>query len=86
MKILSYEFGVMIEDVDRNIYIEFGSLDGCKIERVAPFWARKSPVPPFLSKVGVTPYHICYINNSTIEDVERLKKRGFKIIISLALL
>ena len=27
--------------------------------------------------------HICYINNSTIDDVERVKMRGVKIIISL---
>lgn len=83
MEALGYEFEPVIEDKDRNIYIAFGSLDGYRVELVAPM-AEGAPVDMQLSKIGPTPYHICYISNDIENDVETLKSYKFKVSIPLA--
>lgn len=83
MSALGYTFEPTIEDHDRNIYICFGDLDGYRVELVAPI-GEGSPVDTHLSKIGPTPYHICYRSSSIEEDIERLKANRFKVSIPLA--
>lgn len=81
-EMLGYVFGDTIEDYDRNILISFGEKDGYRIELVQPLDKKKeSPVDAYLSKVGPTPYHICYVSDSFEKDIEGLKEQGFRVII-----
>lgn len=83
MEVLGYRFKDTVEDTDRNIYIAFGELDGYRVELVAPMGG-KSPVDMHLSKIGPTPYHICYRSDAIEADIERLKASRFKVTIPLA--
>lgn len=83
METLGFRFEKTVEDRDRNIYISFGELDGCKVELVAPM-AKGSPVDMHLSKIGAAPYHICYRSDDIEADIERLKTNAFKVFIPLA--
>lgn len=79
---LGFIFEESIEDFDRNILISFGNKDGYRIELVQPLDKKKeSPVDAYLSKVGPTAYHICYISDAFEEDIEQLKSQGFRVII-----
>lgn len=81
-RILGFEFEECIEDFDRNILISFGTKDGYRIELVQPLNKEKeSPVDAYLSKVGPTPYHICYASDTFERDVEELKAQGFRVVI-----
>lgn len=82
MEALGYLFEETIEDKDRNIYIAFGEMDGYRIELVAPI-SSGSPVDAQLSKVGPTPYHICYKSLNIEDDIENLQKNRFKVSIPL---
>ena len=82
-EILGYIFEPTVEDLERNIYIAFGSLDGYRIELVAPI-SKESPVDLQLNKIGPTPYHICYISSDIEADIERLKKCRYKVSTPLA--
>ena len=82
---LGYIFEEIVEDFDRNILISFGCKDGYRIELVQPLDKKKeSPVDAYLSKVGPTPYHICYISNEFEREIEELKTQGFRVIIEPA--
>lgn len=82
---LGYVFEETIEDYDRNILISFGNKDGYRIELVQPLDKKKeSPVDAYLSKVGPTPYHICYVSESFEEDIEELENQGFRVLIEPA--
>ena len=83
MEILGYKFEPTVEDKDRNIFITFGELDGYRIELVAPM-GEGSPVDMYLSKIGPTPYHICYKSSDIEADIEKLKSSHFKVSIPLA--
>ena len=83
MEVIGYIFGKTIEDLDRNIYIVFGEMDGYKVELVAPI-NNGSPVDAHLSKIGATPYHICYKSKNIEADIENLQKKRFKVSIPLA--
>ena len=83
LEILGYVFEPVIEDVDRNVYLCFGELDGYRVELVAPI-SDESPVDMYLSKIGSTPYHICYKSSEIEADIERLKANRYKISIPLA--
>lgn len=79
---LGFVFEEVVEDYDRNILISFGSKDGCRIELVQPLDKKKeSPVDAYLSKIGPTPYHICYVSDAFEKDIEQLKNQGFRVII-----
>ncbi|MCH5193336.1 MAG: VOC family protein [Oscillospiraceae bacterium] len=83
MKVLGYDFGDVIEDTDRGIYISFGTKDALCIELVAPIdvKAGNSPVSNLLSKAGPTPYHICYHSDDLEADVSFLEADGFRLLI-----
>ena len=80
---LGYVFEETIEDRDRNIYIAFGEMDGYRIELVAPI-SEESPVDMHLSKIGPTPYHICYKSDNIEADIESLTANRYKVLIPLA--
>ena len=80
---LGYLFEETITDNDRNIYIAFGEMNGYRIELVAPI-SYGSPVDNYLTNVGATPYHICYVSENIDEDIKTLEKNRFKVIIPLA--
>lgn len=82
---LGFEFEPMIEDEDRNIKIVFGNNSAYRIELVCPLSKeKKSPVDAHLSKTGPTPYHICYKTDNLEEEIERLKKEGFRVVVEPA--
>ena len=83
MEILGYKFGNIIEDNDRNIYIAFGELNGYRVELVSPI-SSGSPVDMHLSKIGPTPYHICYKSDDIEKDIAQLEENKFKVTIPLA--
>ena len=83
MEVLGYIFEDTVEDKDRNIYIAFGEMDGYRVELVAPI-GPGSPVDMHLSKIGPTPYHICYKSADIGSDIERLQANRFKVAIPLA--
>lgn len=83
LETLGYVFEETIEDRDRNIFIAFGELDGYKVELVSPI-SGESPVDMHLTKIGPTPYHICYKSNDIEADIERLTANRFKVSIPLA--
>ena len=83
MEALGYAFEPTVEDKDRNIFIAFGELDGYRVELVAPM-GEGSPVDMYLSKIGPTPYHICYRSSDIEADIAELQKNRFKVSIPLA--
>lgn len=85
MQFLGYIFGSTIEDKERNIRISFGELDGYRIELVAPYERLEdNPINTYLSKIGPTPYHICYKSDNIEVDIEKLTKARFKVSIPLS--
>lgn len=85
MEILGYTFEPTIDDMDRNVRITFGHMNGYRIELVSPLdRATPSPIDSILAKNGPMPYHICYISNNLDTDMEALKKNRFKITVSPA--
>lgn len=79
---MGYEFGMVINDEDRNIKIAFGCMDGYKIELVSPLSKESpSPVDLYIQKTGNTPYHICYESDNFEQDIKKLEEQRFKVIL-----
>ena len=83
LETLGYVFEETVEDLDRNIYLTFGEMDGYRVELVAPI-SEDSPVDMHLTKIGPTPYHICYKSTNIEKDIEVLQKNRFKVTVPLA--
>ena len=68
-------------DPYQNVYGYFYEADGMPtIELLAPH-DEKSPINKILEKNGVTPYHLCYEINCTIEEaMKELKANRFMVI------
>lgn len=81
---LGFTFDELVNDNDRNIFIQFGSNDGYCIELVSPNGAGESPADYFLGKVGSTPYHICYKSDDIETDIRKLESERFKVVVPLA--
>lgn len=82
-KILGYQFEEIIDDTTRNIKICFGIKDGYRVELIQPMdRTKESPVDTYLSKIGATAYHICYVSDEFEKDIDDLKSKGFKVVIS----
>lgn len=79
---IGYSFEETITDCDRKIYIAFGKMNGYRIELVAPI-SSGSPVDNYLTNIGATPYHICYVSENIEEDIKTLEKIRFKVMIPL---
>lgn len=82
---LGFTFEPVIDDTDRNVQISFGEKDGYRIELVCPLdKTKESPVDLYLSKIGPTPYHICYRTSDFDSDSKCLKKQGFRTVVEPA--
>jgi len=68
-----------VEDLLRNVRIQFLEIEGIKIELIEPM-NDQSPINNILSKSGPTPYHICMETEKFKDVFLRLKKEGFKPI------
>lgn len=79
---IGFVFSPAVDDTDRNVRISFGEMDGVMIELVTPLDRKKqSPVDEHISKAPGTPYHICYESNNLDDEIEKLEKQGFKVVI-----
>ncbi len=79
---LGFSFEQVVDDTDRNVKITFGINDGYRIELVAPLDKNlKSPVDQYLGNASGTPYHICYESDNFDNEIESLKRQGFKVVI-----
>ena len=79
---LGFVFEKSVDDYDRNVRIAFGDNDGYRIELVAPLNKEiQSPVDLQLTRIGATPYHICYSADNLENEINNLKSQGFKEII-----
>ena len=80
---LGFSFENLYIDEKRNLKILFGNNDHERIELLeVNDIEKKSPIDLYISKIGPTPYHICYKSNSIIEDINFLKKIGFIVVLS----
>lgn len=80
---IGYLFEDTVADPDRKVQIAFGEMNGYRIELIAPD-GPASPVDPYLSKLGPTPYHICYKSKDIEADIRKLEEMRFKVSIPLA--
>ena len=79
---LGFVFESPVEDTDRNVKLAFGKNGNYCIELVSTLNKdNPSPVDLHLTKLGATPYHICYSSDSLEKDIENLKSQGFKEVI-----
>ena len=80
-QLLGFIFGEVIDDMERNVKIVFGESEGYRIELIQPLDKQKeSPVDAYLSKIGPTAYHFCYISKELGTDIDRLKKQGYRMV------
>ena len=77
---LGYEFGEEKPDEHRKVRLSMGQMGGVKVELLAPLNNEKSPVDGYLSKLGSTPYHICYEVCEIDGAVSELQDKGFTIL------
>lgn len=85
LEVLGFQFGSVVNDTDRNIQISFGKNGNYCVELVCPLAQGKdSPADIYLSKIGPTPYHVCYQSENLENDIETLKRQGFKLIVNPA--
>ena len=77
-KALGYEETYGSYDIGQNVYGYFYKKEGMPtIELLAPY-DDKSPVNKFISKNGVSPYHICYEVFCKLEDaIAEMRKNRF---------
>lgn len=68
-------------DPFQNVYGYFYEAEGMPtIELLAPY-DEKSPINKILEKIGVTPYHLCYEINCSIEEaIKEMKGDRFMVI------
>lgn len=82
MNELGYEFGSIVDDVDRNVKIAFGQNGAYRVELVSALdVSKESPVDAYLSKVRSGPYHICYIADNLESEIEHLQEKGFRLTV-----
>lgn len=77
---LGFSRGGVFNDSDRNIRICFMENNGYVIELVAPL-GKNSPVDNYLKKNGSIPYHFCYTTKKLAEEISKLEKEGFRVVI-----
>lgn len=73
------EDGELIKDEKRNVLIQFIKNSSYRIELIAPY-DKTSPIDTVLSKMGPTPYHICYEVDDIDSEINRLKKEKWIVI------
>lgn len=78
---LGYVFDKIIDDEDRNLYMAFGENQGYRVELLAPMAGKASAIDEYLKKNGPIPYHICYRSSNLDEDIAKLEKERYKIVV-----
>ncbi|MFX0125917.1 MAG: VOC family protein [Candidatus Hodarchaeota archaeon] len=68
-----------IFDEIRNVAIQFMKNDSYLIELIAPL-NDNSPVDNILSKIGNSPYHICYEVDDLFYQIKRFSDEGYLVI------
>lgn len=82
---MGFSFGEVIDDEARNVALCFGVNGGTRVELVCPLdRAKPSPVDSYLANSQPTPYHICYASDDFEGDLERLRSRNFRVVITPA--
>lgn len=75
-----YNRSALIFDPIQNVNICWLTKDGMPtVELLAPV-DEKSPVNNTLEKVGVTPYHCCYVVDNLEETVAKLRKQKYIMV------
>ncbi len=80
MESLGFAFEKVVKDTDRNIYICFGENAGYRVELVAPI-SKGSSIDVLLTKIGPTPYHLCFSSKDIEKDIVCLEEKRFKVIV-----
>ena len=78
---MGYE--VVKKGIDEIRHVEVAVAEmggGGKVELLSPMNNEKSPVDNYLSKIGSTPYHICYEVDDMERCVQELQDIGFTLI------
>lgn len=79
---LGFRFEELIQDEDRNLYLQFGYNDDYRIELISTLNIENgSPVSSILKKTGPLPYHLCYISDNLEQDIAILEKQQFKVTV-----
>ena len=66
-------------DSGRNVFIQFLENNGYIVELVSPT-SPSSPITSLLSKVGNSPYHLCYKVAHLDEELQRLKADSYVVL------
>ena len=75
---IGFVFDSVVDDLDRNVQLAFGTKDGYRIELVCPLDRKQiSPVDHYLNNIAGTPYQSDDFDNEII----KLKQQGYKVII-----
>lgn len=76
-KALGYELcSDVVYDKYRDIDICFMKNNGYVVELIVPK-SEASVVAKLRKKIGVSPYHICYITDDISRDIEQLRGQGY---------
>lgn len=59
---------------------KWGCVGGIKLEILAPIDGIQSPIDGYLSKLGSTPYHICYKVSDINKSIFEFQKLGFTLL------
>ena len=78
---LGYSFEELVEDIDRNLCVQFGNNGSFRIELLQTLDSeQESPVTGILRKNGPAPYHICYKTNNIEMAIDNLKKNKWVVV------
>lgn len=67
-------------DSDRDIDVCFLENNGVVVELVAPRESSQN-FKALRKRIGNAPYHICYVADDFLSDINRLEKNGYCVII-----
>lgn len=68
-----------IDDI-RHVKVAVAEMGAVKVELLSPVDNIKSPIDNYLSKIGSTPYHICYEVDDMERCVQELQDIGFTLV------
>ncbi|MBI5540028.1 MAG: VOC family protein [Bacteroidia bacterium] len=78
--LLGYSSNEIVIDTVQNVKLCFLKKEGHPVIELIEAVDEKSPVNQIVSKVGVTPYHICYSSKDIQKSIEILKKIKFVLL------
>lgn len=80
---LGFDFEEVVEDIDRNINIQFGDNGSYRIELIQTINEDEpSPIKEILNKNGPTPYHLCFKTKEIDMEIKRLKSDKWMEVIA----